>query len=220
MMRPEAINWSVAILLSLLVHSILLVGSGARMGEQNAMVSQAPIITRLSFNQSLDDPVPEEPRPIEKQRARPLKKIEAEPVQAKPVEAKPIIRKKKPVKKIEPTRQATTQEQVKGKRVSHSSDELLPKERQLYLHKLMGHIESFKYYPRSARMRSLEGEVKVSFVLLDNGSYRQLNLDGAHSVLVKATRSALESAVPFPAPPKGMILPERLELTMSYSLAH
>jgi len=69
-------------------------------------------------------------------------------------------------------------------------------------------------------MRSLEGEVKVSFVLLDNGSYRQLKLDGGHPVLVKATRSALESAVPFPTPPKGMILPERLELTMSYSLAH
>jgi protein TonB len=163
--------------------------------------------------------VPEESRPIEKQQARPLKETEAEPVQAKPARTKPIIRKKKPVKKIEPAKQITAQEQIKGKRVSHSSDGLLQKERQLYLHRLMGHIESFKYYPRSARMRSLEGEVKVSFVLLDNGSYRQLKLDGTHSVLVKATRSALESAVPFPAPPKDMILPERLELTMSYSLA-
>ena len=49
-MQSEAINWSVAILLSLLVHSLVLMNHGARMGEENAIVLQAPIVTRLSFN--------------------------------------------------------------------------------------------------------------------------------------------------------------------------
>jgi protein TonB len=232
MTQSEVINWSLAILLSLLVHSIVLMSGGARTGHKNHPVLQEPIVTRLSFNQSSDDAVPDVPRPIVKQQPRPLKKTqtkptepeptEPEPAVAKPAEPEPAvaIRQKESAKRTEPARQTAAQQQAEGKHVSHSTDGLLPKERQQYLHKLMSHIESFKYYPRSARMRSLEGDVKVSFMLLDNGYYKQLKLDGAHSVLVKATRSALESAVPFPSPPEGMILPGQLELTMSYSLAH
>ena len=220
MMQSDAINWSVAILLSLLVHSMILMGGGARTGEENTITLQAPIITRLSFNQSFDDTVPDEPRSIEKQRLRPLKKAEAEPILAKPVEAKPAVPKNESVEETEPVRQAAVQEQVKGKRVVDSSEGLLQKERQLYLHKLMSHIESFKYYPRAARLRSLEGDVKVSFMLLENGYYKQLKLDGSHSMLVKAARSAMESAVPLPSPPTGITLPGPLEFTISYSLTH
>ena len=224
-MQSDAINWSVAILLSLLVHSIILMGNGARMGKENAIVLQTPVITRLNFNQPVEETALDEPRPIEKKQPKPVKKVEAEPVLAKPAkvkpaEAKPIIQKKESVEKTKPVKQAVVQEQVKGKRVSHSSDGLLQKERQLYLHKLMSHIESFKYYPRAARKRSLEGNVKVSFILLEDGHYKQLNLDGEHSSLVKATRSAMESATPFPSPPKDIILPQRLEFTMSYSLTN
>jgi protein TonB len=200
-------------------------GNGARMGEKNAFVMQTPIITRLSFNQPPDDTLLAEPLPIEKQQPRPLKTAEAEPVLAKPAkenptEKKPIIRQKKSVEITEPVRQAVVQEQVKDKNISHASAGLLEKERQLYLHKLVAHIESFKYYPRAARKRSLEGDVNVSFMLLDDGYYVQLKLDGEHSLLVKATRSAMESAAPLPSPPEGIILPRRFEFTMSYSLTH
>lgn len=220
MMQPDAINWSVAILLSLLVHSIILIGSGGRTGDINAVALQAPIITRLSFNQSLVDTVPDEPRPAEMQRASPFTKVESKPAAEKTAEAKPTIRQQKSVEQTEPVRQAAAQEQVKGDLVSESSEMLLQKERQQYQHELMSHIESFKYYPRSARKRSLEGDVKVSLVLLDDGLYKQLTLDGEHSVLVKATRTAIESAAPFPSPPEDIALPWRLEFTMSYSLTH
>ena len=220
MTRSEIINWSLAILISLLAHSIFLISGGARTGEKNTIAIQAPTLTRLSFNQTPETPVLDKPRPVQKPQPRPLKKNEAEPVPTIPKKAKPTARKKESASSTEPARQTAVQQQTRGKRVSHSSEGLLPKERQLYLNKLMSHIESFKYYPRSARMRSLEGNVKVSFVILDNGYYKQLKVDGTHSVLIKATRSALESAVPFPAPPEGMILPMRVELTMSYSLTH
>lgn len=225
MRQSEAINWSVAILLSLLAHSMILVGSGARLGEENAIDLQAPIITRLSFNMSSDDAVLEEPRLIEEQQPRPVKKVEANPALAKtaetrPVEEKSVIQQTESMEKIEPVRQVAVQELVQGSQVSDSSEMLLQHERQQYLHKLMGHIESFKYYPRAARKRSLEGDVKVSFVLLDDGSYKQLSLDGRHSALVKAARVAIESATPLPVPPKDITIPGQIEFTMSYSLTH
>lgn len=225
MRQSEAINWGVAVLLSLLVHSIILMTSGARMGEEIAIVSQTPIITRLSFNKLLDEAVLDEPRLIERQRPRPVKKVAAKPVQSKPVETrpteeKPIIRQAESLEKIEPISQVAVQERVQGRQVSNSSEKLLQQERQQYLHQLMSHIESFKYYPRAARKRSLEGEVKVSFILLDDGSYKQLSLDGRHSSLVKASRVAMESATPLPVPPNDMVIPRQIDFTMLYSLTH
>jgi len=225
MMHSDAVNWSVAILLSLLVHSMILMGSGARIGEEDAIAMQVPIITRLSFSRLIDDAVPDAPRLVEKQRPRPLKKVEVKPVQSKPVETtpieeKPIVRQTEALEKIEPVRQVAIQERVQGKPVSNSSEALLQQERQRYLHQLMSHIESFKYYPRAARMRSLEGEVKVSFILLDDGSYEQLSLDGTHSALVKASRVAMESATPLPLPPNDMVIPGQIDFTMSYSLTY
>lgn len=219
-MQSEAINWSVAILLSLLVHSLVLMNHGARMGEENAIVLQAPIVTRLSFNQPSNDTPQDEPRPAQQQRVEPLKKVAAEPVLTKPAEVKPTVRQEDSAEKTEAISQLDVQHQARGKHVSHSSEGLLQKEREQYQHELMRHIESFKYYPRSARKRSLEGDVKVSLMLLDDGFYKQLMLDGEHSVLVKATRSAIESAAPFPLPPEDIALPWRLEFTMSYSLTH
>jgi protein TonB len=225
-MQSDAINWSVAIMLSLFIHSMIFFAGGARHGDKNAIVSHTPIVTRLSFNQSSDDLVPDEPRLPQKQRPVPIKKAEPEPepepepALKKPAEANTVIQQQEAAEQTGAGMQATIKEHVKGKRASHSSDELLERERQLYLHKLMSHIESFKYYPRAARKRSLEGEVKVSFMLLDDGNYRQLKLDGKHSILVKATQSAMETATPFPAPPKDIKLPGPLEFTMSYSLTH
>ena len=233
MMQANTINWSVAILLSLLVHSVMFMGSGVQMGAENAAVLQAPIITRLSFNNPLEKAVLDEPQPIEKQQAKPVKKIVAKPVKKtiikktsvkkKPVKTKqarkePVVRRIEPVEKVEPVRQMATAEPVRGQQVSHSSDGLLQRQRQQYLHELMSHIEAFKFYPRAARRRYLEGTVKISFRVIDDGSCEQLMLDGDHSALVKAARSALESAMPLPAPPEDIVLSEKIEFAMVYSL--
>ena len=91
-------------------------------------------------------------------------------------------------------------------------------QRQQYLHKLLSHIESFKFYPRAARRRSLQGNVKISFILRDDGYYEQLTLDGGHTALVKAAQQALESAMPLPVPPKDIELSRQIEFSMVYSL--
>ena len=94
----------------------------------------------------------------------------------------------------------------------------MERERQQYLHKLLSHIESFKFYPRAARKRLLEGDVKISFLLRDDGCYEQLSIDGRHTLLVNATRDALESAIPLPLPPKDIDISNKIEFVMAYSL--
>jgi len=220
MMRSDAFNWGVAILLSMLAHSMLLMSGGAQMGVKNAVVLQAPLITRLSFNKPLDKTVLDEPRPIKKQQPKPVKKIEPKPVPVKPLKKKQVVRQEELIEKVEPVSQVVPLEQVQGRQVSHSTDGLLQRERQQYLHKLLSHIEAFKFYPRSARMRSFEGSVTISFVLRSDGSYQQLMVDGKHTVLVKAAQQAMESAIPLPVPPKDIAMTEQIEFDMVYSLTH
>lgn len=196
-------------------------------------VSRSPLITHLSFKQPVDSVVPDKPPPV-KQQPMPVKKIEPKPIKKKiikkkPVKKKPVkkkqIKKEKivkriePVKKIEPVRQIAPAAQTQSQQVSRPSANLFQHERQQYLHKLLSHIESFKYYPRSARRRSLEGDVKVSFLLRDDGYHEQLKLDGRHSILVKAARQALESAMPLPLPPKDIGVSGQIEFVMAYSLS-
>jgi protein TonB len=213
MTRLDTTTWGVAVLLSLLLHSMMFMQSGAKVGADNAPVLQAPLVTRLSFNRAVDKPVLDKPGPVKKQKTEHTKKIETEPVRAKQK-----VQQTEPVENIEPVRQPVTLPQVRGQQVTQSSDGLLQRERQQYLHALMSHIETFKYYPRAARRRYTEGEVKISFVLRDDGYYEQLMLEGGQSVLVKATQEALESAVPFPLPPDDIGLSGQIEFTMEYSL--
>jgi protein TonB len=217
-MQSETISWAVAILLSLLVHGMMFVHSGARPGVQSAPVIEARHVTRLNFSQVVEKPVPEEPRSVEKPPPKPETIPRPKP-KPKPVRAVKKVQPPKPVAKAEPVRQAAASTPVHGHEVSKSSDGLLQARRAQYLHALLGHIESFKFYPRAARRRSIEGDVKISFVLRDDGRYEQLLLNGDETVLVKATRQALESALPLPAPPSDIGLSGRIEFTMAYSLA-
>jgi len=227
MMQSDVINWTGAILLSLLAHGLLFTGSGARVGAEKATLLQAPLVTRLSFSQPqknlvAEKPVLDEPRPVKKQRVqRPEKTepvIKAKPVQKKVVKKKQVVKHVEAVEKVEPVKQVAALEQVHGKPVSHSSSGLLQRERQQYLHKLLSHIESHKFYPRAARRRSIEGNVKVSFVLCEDGHYEKLTIDGVHTALVKAARQALEDSRPLPAPPEDIGVPEKIEFAMVYSL--
>lgn len=220
MMRSEAFNWSVAIVLSLLVHSMMFIGRGAQMGAENAIALPVPLITRLSFNKPIGNVAPDEPRPVEKQRPKPVKKVGPRLVVEKPIKDNQVTERTAPVEKIEPVRQITSPAQAQGQQVSHSSDGLLQRKRQQYLHELLSHIESFKFYPRAARRRSLEGNVKISFMLRDDGYCEQPTFDGRHSALAKAARQALESAMPLPVPPEDIEVPRKIEFAMVYSLAH
>ena len=184
------------------------------MGSERSNITQSPLITRLTFSQNtvtVPDVLPAI-KPKTKPQAKPIKKIEAKPVATKKVQ---------PVEKIEKTetvKQAAAQPQTQGQQVSISSESILQQKREQYLQQLLSHIESFKFYPLAARRRAIEGNVKIAFSLQDSGSYQQLNLDGERSVLINATRMALEAAIPMPVPDDDVKISRQIEFTMVYSL--
>ncbi len=218
-MHSDAISWSVAILLSLLVHGMMLMQNGAQMGAENSPASEALHVIRLNFSQVVEKPVLDELGPIEKPPAKPVNitKPKSRP-EPEPVKKVKRLQRPKPVENNKPVRQMVSTPRVHGRQVSKSSDGLLQAKRQQYLHELLSHIESFKYYPRAARRRTIEGNVNITFILRVDGRYEQLELDGPEAILVNATRQALESASPLPAPPGDIGLTDKIEFTMAYSL--
>ncbi len=90
--------------------------------------------------------------------------------------------------------------------------------RQHYLSNLLSHIESFKYYPQSARRRGLNGEVNVSFELLGTGRITDLVISGGPLLLQRASEQAVHQAVPMPTPPAEVPTPMQMSFVMQYQL--
>lgn len=221
-MYSDNLNWSVAILLSSLLYGAMFLQKGAHMGTEISIAMPTPIITRLTFNQTaVTREVPPEIKPVTPQ-PRPKPSTEPIPEPTKKTRPKAVaVKKVKPVEKIEkkePINQTSATPQTHGQQVSISSEKILQQKREQYLQKLLSHIESFKFYPRAARSRSIEGNVIILFTLQDNGSYQQLVLNGKRSVLVNATRMALEAATPLPVPTDDLEFSRQIKFTMVYSL--
>jgi len=209
MINRDYMVWVTGIGLSLLLHASLLIQSGARFGSENASEVKAPLITRLNFYQQAT--------------------IQTEQAQ-KPSPIKPIIKQKNPVAKPdikqevkEPKVEKLEQQLVQAKsqsqgQLSEDKAAILIKKQEAYMQLLLAHIESKKYYPRSARSRGIEGNVLVSFQLLADGNITSLHVAGGRSVLQKATRQAVQNSVPLPLPPLELSVPRKIEFSIQYLL--
>ncbi|MDT8376640.1 MAG: energy transducer TonB [Mariprofundaceae bacterium] len=62
------------------------------------------------------------------------------------------------------------------------------------------HLESFRFYPASARRRGIEGHVDVAFVLTQNGAADQISIlqGSGYSMLDRAAIQTVSRAQPFP----------------------
>lgn len=221
-MHSDYFNWSVALLLSSLLYGAVFLQKGARMGTEISIAMPTAIITRLTFNQTaFNQEVPPEIKAV-KPLPGPKLKPEPRPVPTKKTRPKAVaVKKVKAVeksKKNQPVKQTAATVQPHGQQVSVSSETILQQKREHYLQKLLSHIESFKFYPRAARRRSIEGNVIILFTLQDDGSYQQLALNGKRNILVNATRMALEAAAPLPVPADDLELSRQIKFTMVYSL--
>lgn len=87
-----------------------------------------------------------------------------------------------------------------------------------YLAKLLRHIESFKFYPRVAQRRGIQGEVQVSFLLMARGDIAALHVRGGHLLLQQAARAAVQGALPMLAPPKTMTVPFNVSFVMQFQM--
>ena len=90
--------------------------------------------------------------------------------------------------------------------------------RESFLARLLAHIDSHKFYPRSARRRGVNGEVQVSFYLLRDGTIRDLQITGSSKVLRQAARQAIHNALSLPHPPEALGLQEPIRFGMIYRL--
>lgn len=85
-----------------------------------------------------------------------------------------------------------------------------------YVESLRSRVEGRKRYPPLARKRSVEGRVIARLVIRADGDLDSLELRGTNSPLLRrATRDAIRSAAPYPAPPDGALT---IELPIDYSL--
>jgi len=82
----------------------------------------------------------------------------------------------------------------------------------------MAHIEQYKFYPRAARRRGMQGVVEVSFRLRADGLAEQIQVSGSHPLLRRAAEAAVEKALPLPLPPEEIDLPMPLRFGMEFSL--
>lgn len=91
-----------------------------------------------------------------------------------------------------------------------------------YFEMLNLRIHSVKEYPESARSRHIQGRVKVKFVLLADGSLKEIQVlkSSRHKNLDEAAVTAVKKAAPFPRPPASLFkTPVTFQIHILFELA-
>ncbi|MBF0263979.1 MAG: energy transducer TonB [Gammaproteobacteria bacterium] len=110
--------------------------------------------------------------------------------------------------------QTSNLHESKKKSDSHNENEILNQ----YRDKIMAIIEQNKYYPKIARRRHIEGNVKVQFKLLNDGKISQLESSEAQTILLVASKNAVNESLPLPLPPKSLNFPMEISFYMQFQL--
>jgi protein TonB len=91
-----------------------------------------------------------------------------------------------------------------------------------YLEMLNLRIHSVKEYPESARSRHIQGRVQIKFVLLADGSLKDVQVvkTSRHKNLDEAAVNAVKKAAPFPRPPVSLFeTPVTFQIHILFELA-
>jgi len=198
---------------SLLLHGMFFVQFG---GKPAVMMEQAtPSVTRMSFLAPSAKPQPVKEASEEKKETKKISEIK--PIKKVAVEKKSDATQQES-KKVEPKPEMTPAQASASTNKTQLNEGLLQKETERYLTEVMAHIEKHKWYPKAARRRGIEGEVRVSFTLLPDGSAQKIVVENAPPILLTAARKAVEKAVPMPKPPAAIHCPLPCEFRMRFSL--
>lgn len=196
-LRDKQINLY-TLLISLLIHAALFIQF-----SNNAMSSsqaQAPVYdTKISLNFL----------PAVKQQK---KSDEIKHVKPKII-AKKQIKKKQDQAEVKQVTAPKIAQEIQRKQTG----DLAPI-RQRYFSNLLTHIEGYKYYPRSARQRGIEGSIDISFRLLANGSITGLTARGGTLILRRAAKSSVTDALPLPLCPPEITCPMQISYAMQFKL--
>ncbi len=212
-MNQDGVIWGIAAGLSLALHLMVLLDTGSVAGQEKKTVQQQT--TRVSFRTApAEKATPQEAPP------EPEKKV------VEPPKPPPKPAKKKKAKRVEKVRQPQPPqpppqqvvEQVEAATGTIDDPALLERAKHEYLRRLMAHIESHKRYPRVARRRGIEGEVEVSFRLLQGGEIGGVAIAQGHRLLRQAVEEAIDSARPMPTPPPELQVPMAISFKVKFSL--
>lgn len=225
--------WSGAIGASLLLHGLLFFNSGSLSGnsEENKVKRHT---TRVSFRSATAPqtlPLPSQPMPEKPPEPEVTESAEPPPQPEPPKHENRTKKARQPESKTRPVTQqevpppvATTAQAEKSPAATEivagsvSDPAVIEQAKQEYLRRLMAHIEAYKHYPRAARRRGIEGEVRIRFTLHQAGRVSGLDVDGEQRVLVASAREAVEAAEPMPSPPDSLPMPWEVSFTMRFTL--
>ncbi|MBU4262575.1 MAG: TonB family protein [Proteobacteria bacterium] len=213
-------------------------------------MSDAYHATKTSLIELTMEEIPR-PAPLAKPTQPEQKREEPQRAIVKPAHAKKIVVQPKPlppeepIKSVAPQQQPVTApppevtampeydvppEQVARDEVAQAmpasplAAETKPAEDSVrnYLALIRQRIEKFKKYPLSARMKQLEGEVTIGFVLTSGGEAQLLAVrnSSGREMLDQAALTAVREASPLPPPPAALLSGMRnMEITIVFTLA-
>ena len=160
------------------------------------------------------EPVPEpviKPEPKELVVEKPRPSIVKTPV-AKKIKKKPARKKSKKKKKATV---AHHKQSVSSSRRSRQATHSNSTGNRQFVARLKAKINANKVYPRIARKRGMQGQVKVYFRITSIGKISNLSATGSR-IFIKSAKSAVKNA--FPLSTRGALLPMNVTLTLKYHL--
>ena len=174
--------------------------------EEEPVVEEKPVVEP----EIVKDPIPEKEPEVKEE-------IIPEPIVSKVI-PKPVVKeikkKPKPKKKVKKkTAKKKQQSQKASARKSNSS----PAEKNQFLAKIRDKINKHKSYPRIAKKRGMQGNVKVKFTILGSGKVSNISVSGP-KVFHKSARNAVKSAFPINAKNAPISLPKSINITLRYQL--
>ena len=204
-------------LFSVLLHAVVMINWGGRMGVHDAVLENTTASHILNIElvmqqPSLEKPVesPPEPEPVPVPEEKIIEKVKSveTPVKQSVEEVQKIV-EQQPEQLMEP--------QVQGEQLQ-VENQLQIRQKEQYLQTLMKHIDAHKFYPSAARRRGIEGEVTVSFEITADKIACNIEAHGSTSVLERAAIQAVHDASPFPEPPANILFSSPVVISMVYAL--
>ena len=168
-----------------------------------------------------------------------IKKIKKTPIKHKPIKKVSKLKEKTPLKKKLPKQEVIKRQEpkkiikkpIRTKQIEHKKEIIEPevnKQEQLkasllqeYISYIQNTIESEKFYPRMAKRLNMEGSCTLEFIVLSDGSIKEVSLckKSEFSVLNKSAIKILKKIGSFKSFPKDIDKDKiNLKIPIQYAL--
>jgi len=182
---------------------------------QPEVVEEKPEPVKEETPPPLEEPPPPEPK---REKPKPIDVPKPEPVVKKPEIKKTKEIKEKPKKVVKKTKKKPQPVQKKSALKSTRKQQSTAAEKNLFLAKVRDRINRHKSYPRMAKRRGIEGSVKVDFTILANGNVSGITVSGPKAFHTSA-KEAVEKAFPVSVKDVPLSLPQKVSITLHYTLS-